>query len=543
MTTRTTTTMPTTTTRRTRTTLATMTMSTEPGWPRRLAAAASLSVALIAGCGGGADPGAAAPAPAPVVVTHYTDQAELFVEFPPLVAGQASTFLAHFTRLADFSPVTAGVLEVQLTGGQAPPERFRVRAPTRDGLFTPAVAPRAVGERQLSLVLESPGLSSRHELGSIMVFADAAAAATAPPAAAAADGDIGFLKEQQWQPPFAHEAAQLGTLRESVAAPATVRAAGDGEFAIAAVAPGRVIGTAAGFPVLGQAVAQGDVLAILVPRLGTGTDVGALDAELTQARQAAALARADRERMESLFADEAVAERRVAESRAAERIAQAQLQAAQQRNAAYRAGGAGAGIAVQAPMAGMLAQVHVGQGATVAEGDALFHIVDPATLWLAADVADIDAARLRTPTGAEFDLPGADQTVRIEVGGNGELVGVGAVIDPIARTVPVIFALRQPPPALMLNQRVDARIFTGATRDALSVPASAVIEDGGERVVYVQRGGEAFARVPVSLGSRDGDRYEILAGLAPGDRVVTQGAMRIRLAAASPEAMGHGHAH
>jgi multidrug efflux pump subunit AcrA (membrane-fusion protein) len=47
----------------------------------------------------------------------------------------------------------------------------------------------------------------------------------------------------------------------------------------------------------------------------------------------------------------------------------------------------------------------------------------------------------------------------------------------------------------------------------------------------------------VTLGLRDGDRYEVVAGLQPGDRVVTQGAMRIRLAAATPEAMGHGHAH
>jgi RND family efflux transporter MFP subunit len=542
----TTTTTTTTITIMTTTTIATTTgtgMTTDSGGPRLRVAAACLAAALAAGCGSG-DRGATAPAAEPVVVTHYSDSAELFVEFAPLVAGQPSTFAAHLTGLQDFAPVTAGVVEVQLTGGNAPPERFRVRAPSRDGLFTPVVLPRAVGERQLSVLLDAPGLSSRHELGAITVFADAAAAAAAPPAAnGPAAGDIGFLKEQQWQPPFAHEAVQPASLRESVAAPATVRAAGDGEFLIAAVAPGRVIGTAAGFPVLGQAVAQGDLLATLVPRLGTGTDVGALDAELTRARQAAALARADRERMDALFADEAVAERRVAEARAAERVAQAQLQAAQQRQAAYRAGGAGGGIAVRAPMAGVLAQVHVGQGATVAEGDALFHLVDRTTLWLVADVADTDAGRLRTPTGAEFDLPGGDTTLRIQVGGNGELVGVGGVIDPVARTVPVIFALQQPPPGLVLNQRVDARIFTGSTRQALSVPASAVIEDGGERVVYVQRGGEAFSREPVALGLRDGDRYEVVAGLQPGDRVVTRGAMRIRLAAATPEAMGHGHAH
>jgi len=546
---------------------------------------ACLSLALTAGCGGGGQSGQPAATPAPVVVTHYSDDAELFVEFPPLVAGRSSTFAAHFTRLADFSPVSAGMVEVRLSGGQAPPERFRVRAPTRAGLFTPVVVPRAVGERQLSVLVESPGLSSRHELGAITVFADAAAAAAAPgtagaapagdigflkeqqwqppfaheavrpptlraaaaaapgPAGAAPAGDIGFLKEQQWQPPFAHEAVRPRTLRESVPAPATVRAAGDGEFLVAAPAPGRLVGTAAGFPVIGQRVMQGQVLAMLVPRLGTGTDIGSLDADLTRARQAAILAHAERMRMESLFADEAVAERRVAEARAADRIAQAQLRAAQQRQSAYRSGGTGAGIPLQAPMTGVLARVPVGQGATVAEGDALFHVVDPTTLWLAADVADIDAARLRSPTGAEFVLPGSGQILRIDVRGHAGLIGVGGMIDPLSRTVPVILSFTDPPATLVLNQRVDARIFTGTTREALSVPASALIDDGGARVVYVQRDGESFSRVVVTLGLRDGDRFEVLSGLAPGDRVVTQGAIRIRQAAATPEAMGHGHAH
>lgn len=523
-------------------TTAITTMGTDAARP--WLAMACLSLALAAGCDGRGQRGQPAATPAPVVVTHYSDDAELFVEFPPLVAGRPSTFAAHFTRLADFSPVTAGVVEVRLSGGQAPPERFRVRAPTRAGLFTPVVVPRAIGERQLSVLVESPGLSSRHDLGAFTVFADAAAARAAPGTAGAAPaGDIGFLKEQQWQPPFAHEAVRPRTLRESVRAPATVRAAGDGEFLVAAPAPGRLVGTAAGFPVIGQRVVQGEVLAMLVPRLGTGADIGSLDADLTRARQAAMLAHAERVRMESLYADEAVAERRVAEARAAERIAQAQLRAAQQRQSAYRAGGTSAGIPLHAPLTGVLARVPVGQGATVAEGDALFHVVDPTTLWLAADVADIDAARLGSPTGAEFLLPGTQEALRVDVGRNGDLVGVGGMIDPLSRTVPVILSFTDPPATLVLNQRVDARIFTGTTREALSVPASALIDDGGERVVYVQRDGESFSRVVVTLGLRDGDRFEVLSGLAPGDRVVTQGAIRIRQAAATPEAMGHGHAH
>jgi membrane fusion protein, heavy metal efflux system len=185
----------------------------------------------------------------------------------------------------------------------------------------------------------------------------------------------------------------------------------------------------------------------------------------------------------------------------------------------------------------------VAQGAVVQEGSLLFHIVDRRTLWLEAQVAEAEAPRLQSPSGAFFELPGRGHPVVIEPGKNGELVGVGSVIDPQSRSLPVIFALHAPPEGLALNQRVTARIYTGDSREVMSVPLSALIEDGGQRVVYVMRSGESFARIPVKLGVRDGDRVEVVEGLSTGDRVVTRGAMQIRLAAATPEAMGHGHAH
>jgi multidrug efflux pump subunit AcrA (membrane-fusion protein) len=133
--------------------------------------------------------------------------------------------------------------------------------------------------------------------------------------------------------------------------------------------------------------------------------------------------------------------------------------------------------------------------------------------------------------------------IEIDIASNGYLVGVGSVLDPNSRSLAVIFALRDPPANLVLNQAVQANIRTGQSRQALSVPASALIDDGGQRVVYVMRSGESFSRVPVKVGIRDGERFEIVDGLQAGERVVARGAMQIRLAAATPEAMGHGHAH
>jgi cobalt-zinc-cadmium efflux system membrane fusion protein len=499
--------------------------------------ATALALALVA-CKR-EDHAAAATAEA-LVYTHVTPQAELFVEFEPLAAGGKSTFAAHFTRLRDYKAVTEGVVEVVLSGGGAPTERFRVRAPRAPGIFAPVVAPRAAGRRSLAVVLSGPGLQSRHELGEIVVHADAQAALAAAPQPAGPQGEIGFLKEQQWTTDFAVETVQPRELRESVSAPATIRPSADGAAELVAPTAG-LVRAAGAFPVLGQPVARGQVLAMLVPRLGDDTDVASLQSDLASARSEAALAATDAGRMERLLAQEAVSLRRVQEARAAHQVAQARLRAAQQRLS--QVAGGGGGIALRAPVAGTLARVEVGNGAAVDEGDLLFHIVDRRELWLEAQVAEADAARLHTPDGIAFDLPGLDAPVEVRAGDNGRLVGVGSVIDPETRSIPVVFALSQPDPRIALNQVVQARVFTGRTRSAVSVPATAVIDDGGQRVVYVMRGGESFARAPVRLGLRDGDRYEVLDGVRAGERVVVRGAVQVRLAAATPAAMGHGHAH
>ncbi len=508
-----------------------------PAWAALLA---GLVVLGLVGCG--RDSAGDEAALEPRVYTDFTEETELFVEFAPLITGEKSTFAAHFTTLDDYRPVTEGTVDVVLSGGGAPTERFRVTAPQSPGIFAPTVAPHATGERNLTMTLKAPGLSVSHDLGPVTIRASREAAIEAePPAATSAEGEIGFLKEQQWQTAFDIEAVQPRPLRESVSAPATIRASADGEFVVTAASDGRVV-VAESFPTLGDTVARGQVLAMLVPRLGVGTDAASLRSELVAARNAAELARTEAQRMQRLLEVEAVSERRLQEAQAALEVAQSQLRAAEQR-VSRLGGGSGAGVPLRAPMSGTLAQVHVANGAAVEAGDPLFHIIDRDELWLEVHVAEADAARLQQPTGAAFELPGLERPVEIRVGDNGRLIGVGNVIDPDSRSVPVIFSLDDPDPRIALNQAVQARVFTGQRREALSVPVGAVIDDGGQRVVYVMRGGESFSRVPVRLGARDGNRIEVLEGLQAGDRVVGEGAMQVRLAAATPEAMGHGHAH
>jgi Cu(I)/Ag(I) efflux system membrane fusion protein len=63
--------------------------------------------------------------------------------------------------------------------------------------------------------------------------------------------------------------------------------------------------------------------------------------------------------------------------------------------------------------------------------------------------------------------------------------------------------------------------------DVLSVPETAVIDSGDRKVVYVEAQPGVFEGRQVVLGPRIGDRYPVLEGLSPGDKVAAAGAFLI----------------
>jgi len=66
------------------------------------------------------------------------------------------------------------------------------------------------------------------------------------------------------------------------------------------------------------------------------------------------------------------------------------------------------------------------------------------------------------------------------------------------------------------------------------MPASAILNEGGQDLVYVQVGGETFERRPVTILRRSGPLAAIEGQLKAGERVVTRGAAAVRAAAATP---------
>ncbi|MDT0618377.1 efflux RND transporter periplasmic adaptor subunit [Salinisphaera sp. P385] len=472
------------------------------------------------------------------VFTHYTEQSELFVEFPALVAGRDSRFAAHVTRLADYSPVREGRLGVLLTQDGKIRARFVVEAPARPGIFTPVIRPREPGVYRLSLRVDAPNLQATHELGEVIVYANAQSVEPAPEEAG---GEISYLKEQQWQAEFGTEAVTQRRLRASVYATAELRPPGDRSARVRAPAEGLFAAFGEQFPVVGAEVAKGQRLGTLRARLAGGVDLSSLRLAVERTRAEYHLARENLERLRGLLDDGAVAAYRVREAENAAAVARAEHDAARARLHQYQGGAEDAGVPVIAPIAGRIVAVAVAPGEFVSPDQVLMQIASGDQRWLEARIPEADADRLRQPTGAWFELGGQRRVLR--VGDNARLITAGGVIDPVSRTVPVIFEFTDADTIPLLNQGLDARVYTGETIEALAVPRSAIIDDGGQPVVYVQTGGETFTRRAVRLGLRGAEYVAVESGLQAGERVVTTGAYDLRLAAASPAEAGHGHAH
>jgi cobalt-zinc-cadmium efflux system membrane fusion protein len=477
-----------------------------------------------------------------ISVTHYTDVSELFVEFPPLVKGDEVSFAAHMTRLSDFKAVAEGRLAVKLTGGGQPEEKAEVGVSNTAGIFRPVFKPQHAGKRRLTFELTAPGLNAVHDLGEVEIYADSgkAKAATAP-----SDGKeelgIKYTKEQQWKIDFANEPAVEREIRESIGVTATLRPRASGEAHLAAPGAGLLRPGPGGFPEIGNKVIYNQIVAYIVPRLGGETDAAALKLAVERARIEADYATRERERLEGLLAVEAVPAKRVLEARNKERLAQAELRAAEQRAATYQ--GASGGIPLKSPIAGTIVAVAGAPGAAVTEGLSIVHIADLTRLWLDASIPENAIGRIHKPIGASFRPDGAKETIVLDVGRNARLVAFGGLVDPQTRTVPAIFEFTNSGEALRAGMKFAAQLYTGNVTKSIAVRASAIIDDGGQSVVYVQKEGESFERRVVVLGPRDGDHVAIASGVAAGDRVVTRGAYQVRLAALQPAAAGHGHAH
>lgn len=176
-------------------------------------------------------------------------------------------------------------------------------------------------------------------------------------------------------------------------------------------------------------------------------------------------------------------------------------------------------IPLTSPVAGVVTFRDITPGEVVDSTKKIFSIVGLGQVWVVMDVFQDQVANLRV-----------GQEVRVTTADNNQIVGsiavIGSVVDPTRRTVPVRIVVANTYGLLRPGTFVTADIVVAAGGTGVLVPASALIEEGGKPVVFVQNGNN-FQPVPVTIGARNFDRVEIRSGLFSGDRVVITGARQL----------------
>lgn len=484
---------------------------------------AMIAVAALAACGAPQAEEDHGHEHGSVVVTQWNEATELFLEYPHLVAGEATgNWAIHLTDMSDFKPIRSGELAVRFYEGSTVAREFAIEDVARDGIFLLDPVVERPGTYRVELALESPQVDSRHVLPEVRVYESVAGV---PHADEEEDGGIAFLKEQQWKIPFAVVPAVEDSVRRTVDAPAEIVAPDGRLFEVRAPVDG--IAAAEGnrnAPSVGERVRRGQLLATLAPAAQEG---GFAEVRARVERLEREVARAER-----LFEAGAIAGKRLEEARHDLEVARAQ--------AASMGAATGAGdysLRLTSPIEGVVARRAFVPGGRVAAGESLFTIVDPSSAWLRARVPVSEAPAVSASSSATYRVEGGDAARE-----SGPLVSVGQVVDSRNRTVPAVFRLAGDGPYIF-GQFARAFVPVGGVERGVVIPNSAIVDDNGTPVAYVQAGGETFERRVLTLGATDGVRTRVASGVDPGEMVVTTGAYDVRLASMSGGEFAGGHSH
>jgi membrane fusion protein (multidrug efflux system) len=176
---------------------------------------------------------------------------------------------------------------------------------------------------------------------------------------------------------------------------------------------------------------------------------------------------------------------------------------------------------IRAPFSGWVSLRNISVGAMASQGAEIATISDLTAIKLDFTVPETMLAAIRT--GLPIQVRASAYPDRAF---NGVIHTIDPVIDPNTRAVMVRARLLNPDRALRPGMMLTVSIQSAA-RTGLSVPELAVVGEGDNRFVFALDGNGRARRVPVRTGARAGGRIEVVEGLRPGQRVVTEGIVKV----------------
>jgi cobalt-zinc-cadmium efflux system membrane fusion protein len=187
-------------------------------------------------------------------------------------------------------------------------------------------------------------------------------------------------------------------------------------------------------------------------------------------------------------------------------------------------------LPVTSPVDGVVLEVSVHEQEWVQPFAPLMVVGDPARIELELQLAPHQATSVTMGDSVEFAPVG-----RPDERGIATVVTRVPQIDPATRTVVIRARIDNDLTSFFPGAFVEATIGTGSASTSLAVPQSAVINLGGDDVVFAVTGAGEFAVRPVVLGQMQGDLYEVVRGLEEGEEIAVAGVFLLKSALVKSE--------
>lgn len=180
-------------------------------------------------------------------------------------------------------------------------------------------------------------------------------------------------------------------------------------------------------------------------------------------------------------------------------------------------------LELKAPIDGVIVERKSAVGEQVDKTKEIFTVSDPTSLWLIAEVKERDIGAVRVGEQAQFKVIAyPDEMFR------GKVVRVGNEVEKESRTVEVRVEVDNSDGRLKPGMFADVEITTDVLENVLVISDAALETDEDRQVVFVDLGGNRFEKRTVQLGREQNGRVQIVGGVKPNEKVVTEGSFVLK---------------
>lgn len=177
-------------------------------------------------------------------------------------------------------------------------------------------------------------------------------------------------------------------------------------------------------------------------------------------------------------------------------------------------------IEVVSPVRGVIIARNITKGQHFEHNMEFYRIADLSRVWVVAELSEEDAAALHYGESAQVGIRNENKRF------SGRVTESLPQADARGGSIKVRVEAENPGFALRPDMVVDVD-FSARLPLAVSVPADALVETGSGARVYVAQADNRFEARRVTTGWRTADKVQIVAGIKPGDRVVTEAAFLV----------------